>query len=77
MMGTLIGERRMMQVQQRPSTGRDRARLRLGFALSQRVAMAAHQGQRSFEAQVRHMLEDWLRQHGPCGAQHAAPQGEG
>jgi hypothetical protein len=70
-MGTLLGERRMMQVQQRPSTGRERARLRLGFALSQRVAMAAHQGQRSFEAQVRHMLEDWLRQHGPCGSQQA------
>jgi hypothetical protein len=76
-MSTLMGERRMMQVQQRPSTGRDRARLRLGFALSQRVAMAAHQGQRSFEAQVRHMLEDWLRQHGPCGAQPTAPQAEG
>jgi hypothetical protein len=72
-MGTLLGERRMAQVAQRPSTGRDRARLRLGFALSQRVAMAAHQGQRSFEAQVRHMLEDWLRQHGPCGS----PQAEG
>jgi hypothetical protein len=72
-MGTLMGERRMMQVVQRPSTGRERARLRLGFALSQRVAMAAHQGQRSFEAQVRHMLEDWLRQHGPCGS----PQAEG
>jgi hypothetical protein len=75
-MGTLMGERRMMQVPhvaQRPSTGGERARLRLGFALSQRVAIAAHQGQRSFEAQVRHMLEDWLRQHGPCGS----PQGEG
>jgi hypothetical protein len=70
-MGTLIGERRMAM--SRPSTSRDRARLRLGFALSQRVAMAAHQGQRSFEAQVRHMLEDWLRQHGPCGS----PQAEG
>lgn len=74
MMGTLLGERRMMQVAQRTSTGRERARLRLGFALSQRVAMAAHQGQRSFEAQVRHMLEDWLRQH---GEQHVLPQPEG
>jgi hypothetical protein len=78
-MGSLLGERRMVMpaARPRPSTGRERARLRLGFALSQRVAMAAHQGQRSFEAQVRHMLEDWLRQHGPCGAQPAAPQGEG
>lgn len=73
-MGRLMGERRTMQVEQRPSTGRERARLRLGFTLSQRVAMAAHQGQRSFEAQVRHMLEDWLRQHGP---QATAPQAEG
>jgi hypothetical protein len=72
-MGTLLGERRMMPVVRRDATGRERARLRLGFALSQRVAMAAHQGQRSFEAQVRHMLEDWLRQHGPCGS----TQGEG
>jgi hypothetical protein len=76
-MGTLLGERRMMQVVPRPSTGQERVRLRLGFALSQRVAMAAHQGQRSFEAQVRHMLEDWLRQHGPCCAPHTASQGEG
>jgi hypothetical protein len=72
-MGTLMGERRMMQVPPRLPTSGERLRLRLGFALSQRVAMAAHQGQRSFEAQVRHMLEDWLRQHGSCGS----PQVEG
>jgi hypothetical protein len=55
----------------------ERPRLRLTPRLSQQIAVAANQGRRTFQAQVIVMLEDWLRQHGPCGSPQAASQGEG